>query len=136
MFVTVFVGQYHPASREMVFANAGHSPVIFRPAKGRPRLLEADGIALGINETSLSKNHRLCLAEGDLLVVMTDGLNEARNSRNECFGISRLLRQVQRLNGRSAIEISETLRRTVRHFSGCEPQADDQTIIVLRCTEQ
>ena len=136
MFVTVFVGQYHPSSQEMVFANAGHSPVIFRPANGRPRLLKADGPPLGIFEKSLSKNHRLCAAEGDLLVAMTDGLYEARNSRSECFGVRRLLKEVQRLNGQSAIEISDALLRTVGHFSGREPQADDQTILVLRSTGQ
>ena len=134
MFVTVFVGQYDPASQDMVFANAGHSPVIFRPAKGKPRLLDADGTALGISENCLSKNHILCLAEGDLLIAMTDGFNEARNARSECFGVNCLLEQVQMLDGQSAIGISDTLLRTVEYFSGSEPQADDQTILVLRCT--
>lgn len=136
MFVTVFVGQYLPASHEMVYANAGHSPVIFRAANGKTRLLEAEGTALGIMEKSLSKNHRLRLAEGDLVVAMTDGLYEARNSYNEYFGVARLLKHVQRLNGQSATEISDTLLRTVEHFSGREPQADDQTILVVRHTGQ
>jgi sigma-B regulation protein RsbU (phosphoserine phosphatase) len=136
MFVTVFVGQYHPASQEMVFANAGHSAAIFRPVDGRPRLLEADGTALGIQEKMLSQNHRICLTEGDLLVVTTDGLYEARNCRNECFGVRRLMNQVQRSNGQSAIEISDAIIRAVGHFSDGEPQTDDQTILVLRSTGQ
>lgn len=94
MFVTVFVGQYHPASKEMLFANAGRSAVIFRPVNGWPSLLDADGIPLGIQEKSLSKNHRLCLAEGDLFVVTTDGLYEARNPRGKSFGTHRLLKQM------------------------------------------
>lgn len=134
MFVTIFVGQYHPANKELVFANAGHSAVIFRPVNGRSRLLEADGVPLGIQEKSLSKNRRLCLTEGDLLVVTTDGLYEARNAHNKRFGVQRLLQHVQRLNSQSAVEISNTLLHAVGHFSGCEPQADDQTILVLRCT--
>jgi sigma-B regulation protein RsbU (phosphoserine phosphatase) len=134
MFVTIFVAQYHPTSREIMFANAGHSPVIFRPINGKPRLLEADGIPLGISETDLSKNHHLCLAQGDLLVAMTDGISEARNRHGECYGIPRLLKHSQKLNDQSALEISNALLRAVGHFSGSEPQADDQTILVLRCT--
>lgn len=97
----------------MLFANAGHSAVIFRPVNGRPLLLDADRIPLGIQEKSLSKNHRLCLAEGDLFVVTTDGFYEARNPRGKSFGIHRLLKQMQRLNGQSAIEISDGLLRTI-----------------------
>ncbi len=135
MFVTVFVGQYIPASRELVFANAGHAPVIFRPAKGIPRLLEADGTALGIMEKSLSKNHRLHLAEGDLLIAMTDGLHEAQNSQRECFGVSRVLKQVQTLNDPSASEISGILLGGIDGFSS-SGQTDDRTILVIRCTGQ
>lgn len=134
MFATVFVGQYHPANQELMFANAGHSAVIFGPVNGRSRLLEADGAPLGIQERGLSENHRFCLTEGDLLVVTTDGLYEARNPHSKSFGVQRLLKHVQRLNSQSALEISNTLLKAVGHFSGCEPQADDQTILVLRCT--
>jgi phosphoserine phosphatase RsbU/P len=136
MFVTIFVSQYHPASRELVFANAGHSPVIFRPAHGIPQVLEAAGPALGLLETCRYKNHRLCLAEGDLLIIATDGLYEVRNARNVRFGLSRLLKEVQRLNDPSALEVSDTLLGAVRRFSHCETPVDDQTILILRCTGQ
>jgi phosphoserine phosphatase RsbU/P len=136
MFVTVFVGQYRPASRELMFANAGHSPVIFRPAKGEPRLLEADGTALGIMEKSLSKNHRLSLAEGDLLIAMTDGLHETQNSRREPFGLSHLLGQIQRLKDPSAWDVFDALSEKNDDINSSGKQTDDQTILVLRCTGQ
>ncbi|MCA9935544.1 MAG: SpoIIE family protein phosphatase, partial [Anaerolineales bacterium] len=47
MFATVFVGQYDAARRCLTYANAGHSPVVFCPAGGAARLLEADGTAVG-----------------------------------------------------------------------------------------
>jgi sigma-B regulation protein RsbU (phosphoserine phosphatase) len=125
-----------PSSKVMLFVNAGHSAVIFRPVNGQPSLLDADGILLGIQEKSLSKNHRLCLAEGDLFVVTTDGLYEARNPRGKSFGIHRLLKQMQRLNGQSAKEIFDSLLRAISHFSDGESQANDQTVMVLRHTGQ
>ena len=81
MFATVFVGQYQPLNREMLYANAGHSPVIYCPAGGKARLLKADGTAVGILPTSLSENQRLIFRPGDVLVVATDGLNEAHNEQ-------------------------------------------------------
>lgn len=136
MFVSVFIGQYDPSCRELAYANAGHSPVIFCPAGGKACLLEADGTALGVLQENFSRNQRLHLSKGDVLVSATDGLNEARNPRCEQFGLGRLLNQVNRLNGWSAAEISRMLLGAVRDFSGSEPQADDQTIVVLRCTGQ
>jgi phosphoserine phosphatase RsbU/P len=134
MFVTVFVGQYHPVSKELVFANAGHSAAIFHPVNGRPRLLKADGTALGIQEKSFSENHRLSLAAGDLFVATTDGVYESRNPNSKRFGMYRLLKQLQRLRGKSAAEIADALVQAVQQFSECEPQVDDQTILVVRCT--
>jgi len=134
MFVTAFVGQYDPSSRELLYANAGHSPVIYCPAGGEARLLEADGTALGVLRECFSCNQRLILNPGDVLIAATDGLNEALNSHSERFGVARLLDNVRCLNGQSAVEISSSLLREIRDFSAPEPQADDQTLVVLHCT--
>jgi sigma-B regulation protein RsbU (phosphoserine phosphatase) len=133
-FVTVFVGQYCPSSRELLYANAGHSPVIFRPTGGRSRLLEADGTALGVLQETFSRNQCLCLKKGDVLIAATDGLNEARNPRHEQFGLGRLLNQMYQLDSQPAAEISGSILGTVWEFSSGKPQADDQTVVVLRCT--
>ncbi len=132
MFATVFVGQYQPRSREMLYANAGHSPVIYCPAGGKARLLEADGTAVGILPTSFSENQRLVFGPGDVLVVATDGLNEAHNERDEMFGYDRLLELIESLADKSAREIAEELYRTVSDFSTGRPQDDDQTVMVLK----
>jgi sigma-B regulation protein RsbU (phosphoserine phosphatase) len=134
MFVTAFVGQYHPSSRELVYASAGHSPVIFHAAGGPARLLEADGPPLGVLRESLACNRRIFLKSGDILVAATDGLSEARSPRREYFGLGRLLAQVHHLQDQSAVGIAGSLLAAVRDFSAPEPQADDQTVVILRCT--
>jgi phosphoserine phosphatase RsbU/P len=136
MFVTAFVSQYDPSSRELLYANAGHSPVIYCPAGGRTQLLKADGTALGVLRECFSFDQRLLLNPGDMLIVATDGLNEARNSRCEHFGVARLLNLAQRQAGRSAVEISSSLIQEIRDFCAPEPQADDQTVVILRCTDE
>jgi sigma-B regulation protein RsbU (phosphoserine phosphatase) len=132
MFATVFVGQYEPDSRELLYANAGHSPVIYCPVGGSARLLRADGTAMGILPKSLSADQRLLLEPGDVLVVGTDGLSEAHNAHDEMFGYDRLLEVVESLATRPAQAIADGLYQTVNNFSAGQPQDDDQTLVVLK----
>ncbi|MDV7391051.1 PP2C family protein-serine/threonine phosphatase, partial [Arthrospira platensis SPKY1] len=113
MFATVFVGQYNGAKRELVFANAGHSPVIYRPAQGDARLLQADSTALGILPTSRPTNQQVRLHAGDVLVVGTDGLSEAHDSHKKMFGYDKLLQLVNMLAEASAKEIANGLYQAV-----------------------
>ncbi|MEZ4681162.1 MAG: PP2C family serine/threonine-protein phosphatase [Caldilineaceae bacterium] len=43
MFATMFIGHYQPKHRLLTYANAGHSPVIYKPYHEHARLLQADG---------------------------------------------------------------------------------------------
>jgi phosphoserine phosphatase RsbU/P len=132
MFATIFVGQYDAGRHQLLYANAGHSPVIYCPAGGRAYLLEADGTALGIFPESLSQDQTLHFDPGDLLIVGTDGLNEARNGHDEMFGYDRLVDLVESLAGLPAQEIGNHLYSTVQDFSGAHPQDDDQTLVVIK----
>lgn len=132
MFATVFVGQYDPMTRQLVYANAGHSPVIFCPAGDAPRLLEADGAPVGVLPQSLATNQRLSLAKGDVLVIASDGFNEAHNAHGEMFGLERLLALTGELRAKTAVEIAKALYEAVVEFAAGQEQADDQTLIVAK----
>lgn len=135
MFATVFIGQYYAQKRELMYANAGHSPVIYYPAGGEAHLLEADGTPMGILPVSLSANQRLVFKPGDVLVVGTDGLNEARDQNEKMFGYNRLMRLVESLADKSAEEIAQGLYTAVSDFEQGTLQDDDQTLVVLKCTD-
>lgn len=134
MFATVFVGQYHPDKGALMFSNAGHSPVIYRPFNGSAQLIEAEAPALGVLDFSLAENREVQFQSGDLLVVATDGFNEARNLNGEMFGYQHLLELVDSLAYRPAREIAEELYAAVNAHEANRSQDDDQTIIVLRRT--
>jgi sigma-B regulation protein RsbU (phosphoserine phosphatase) len=135
MFATVFVGRYDPTCRELLYANAGHSPVIYCPVDGWARLLEADGPAMGVLPLSLSENQTLIFDPGDVLVVATDGFCDASNSTGETFGYTRLLRLVETVAQNSASDIAEAVFDAVNNFSGSHPQNDDQTLVVVKGLE-
>ncbi|HNB52901.1 MAG TPA: SpoIIE family protein phosphatase [Anaerolineales bacterium] len=132
MFATVFVGQYDPNTRGLTYANAGHSPVIYRASNTNAQLLEADGTAVGVLPTSFSQDHALSFAPDDLLILGTDGLNETQNEKQEMFGYSRLLEIINAVAHLSAEKIGTALFEAVTHFSGTQPQFDDQTLMIIK----
>jgi sigma-B regulation protein RsbU (phosphoserine phosphatase) len=132
MFATAFIGQYHSQSQKLLYANAGHSPVIYRPAEGPARLLEADSTPIGVLRVSLCKNHQVALGPGDILIVGTDGFSEARNPNDEMFGYDRLLELVDQSAERSARAIADALFAAIDRFGVGRPQDDDQTLVVIK----
>jgi sigma-B regulation protein RsbU (phosphoserine phosphatase) len=134
MFATIFLGQYDAAQRRLCFANLGHSPVIYCPAGGPARLLEADGPALGILPMNLSEDQALPFGPDDLLIVATDGFSEANNTAGQMYGYERMLALAESLADRCADEIARRLYAAVGAFSAGHAQDDDQTLIILKGT--
>ncbi|MEM7797607.1 MAG: PP2C family protein-serine/threonine phosphatase [Chloroflexota bacterium] len=132
MFATVFVGYYDPETQQLVYANAGHSPVIYCSKDGVTQFLEADSPPLGVLSTSLALNHKLQMFPGDTLIVATDGLTEAQNQDEVQFGNDRLLDVVRKVSKDSANYVAKGLFRTIDRFSQDSVQTDDQTLMVLR----
>jgi sigma-B regulation protein RsbU (phosphoserine phosphatase) len=132
MFATAFVATYHPANRLVTFANAGHSPVIYCPAAGAPRMLEAGSPPLGVLPSARIDAEQVTLGPGDVLVAATDGFSEAWSPDGEMFGYERLIATIQHLASGSAAEIGAGLFAAVEAYGGGRPQDDDQTLIVVK----
>ena len=135
MFVSLFIAQFDTATRQLTYANAGHSPVVYYPAGGSPTLLQADGPVMGALPISICEDFKMTFAPNDLLVLATDGINEARNPAYEMFGTEAMLSLVANSAHRSAAEILEIIYRTIDTYGNGSPQADDQTLIVVKGTE-
>ena len=132
MFATLFIGQYDYLQHLLYFANDGHAPVIFRPDKGRAHLLSADAPPVGVLDFNLAAQHVLAFQPGDLLVVTTDGINEAENRHGEMFGYERLLTAVDELATADVTVIAQELQAQSTAFAKGRPQSDDQTLLVLK----
>ena len=86
-FVTAFVGIYDAATGRVTFASCGHEPgLLRRAATGGVETLDATGPPLGIAENADYEEGTVTLAEGDTLLLYTDGLSEAGPSRLELLG--------------------------------------------------
>jgi serine phosphatase RsbU (regulator of sigma subunit)/putative methionine-R-sulfoxide reductase with GAF domain len=139
LFVTVFCAKWHPATGEVVFANAGHNPpLVFRHGIGPAasacpiEQLPMRGIALGVLEHVQMQDEQLLLNPGDVLLLYTDGIIDALNAENDEFGMERLQQVFMRVATQPAHVIASAIMAAVDEFAGAELPFDDQTLLVLK----
>lgn len=130
-FVSAFFGVIDTVTGEMVYSMAGHPPPVLVRSNGLPELLPDDGGVLGADRSMAFEDHRAMLEQGDMLVLYTDGLIEARSPRGEVFGMERLLHACARLAFEPADSVPEALFLSAFSFSEGHP-VDDIAIVALR----
>jgi len=133
-YVTLFLGRIDPESRHFSYASAGHPSGYVIAADGTiKRYLKRTGVPLGIRpDTKYSGDAEVQLASGDMVLLLTDGIEEAMAPDESFFGIDRTLEVVRANRERPAKEILRELYRAVREFSRNAPQVDDVTAILLK----
>ncbi|HET9519469.1 MAG TPA: PP2C family protein-serine/threonine phosphatase [Candidatus Limnocylindrales bacterium] len=137
LFITALCAVVDLRRGEMRIANAGHEPPLFVPAGGEPvRWLEGSGPLLGAFGRLDLAECAVTLASGDLVLLYTDGVTDARAPTGERFGDERLLGVIERHRGGSARDVVDALALAIRDFQGEEPAADDVTIVAVRRTER
>ncbi|MBJ6727483.1 SpoIIE family protein phosphatase [Geomesophilobacter sediminis] len=130
LFITMFCCHYHPETRILSYANAGHTrPILFR--KGRMQELDAEGLILGIEHEVVFEEKRMTLEPGDLVFIYTDGIIEAEEKSGELFGIPRLSALLSGMVDREPQEIVDRVLSEVNAFSG-GPLQDDVSMIVMK----
>jgi sigma-B regulation protein RsbU (phosphoserine phosphatase) len=136
MFVTFLCAVFEPGSRRLALANGGHCRPVLLPAGEPPRWAVKDlGTDLGFEPGLEFERTELRLHDGDALVLYSDGVSEAFNPQEECYGNARLLADAATLAGQPAPAISASLLRKVRAFAAGAPQSDDIAIMALKVLE-
>lgn len=132
MFVTMFIGMINLATGQMDYCNAGHNPPFLGDNESGGSMEVLPNAPIGLWPELEFSGERMEDVRGKLLVVYTDGLNEAENEQQEQFGDDRLQEILIIKKNASAREVVETLKRAVElHRNGAEP-SDDLTIMSLR----
>lgn len=132
-FMTVFALLYRPDARLLSFLSAGHPPLLLRRDGDVSLLGEADQIPLGVLPDFSYANNTHDVRDGDVFVLYTDGIVEARDSHGRQFGMDRLRRLIAAADaGASAQALRDALVATVHEHQSGTVGNDDQTLIVLR----
>jgi sigma-B regulation protein RsbU (phosphoserine phosphatase) len=134
-YITFFYGQYDPATRQLVYVNAGHlPPMLFRAGLEKPLRLEAGGPVIGLLPVAPYTAGSVELRAGDLLVAYSDGVSEAMNVDDEEYGEERLAYAVRAVIEEAAAPVVARVLESVDAFVGAARQHDDITLVALRAS--
>ena len=144
-FITMTYAIVDLRKRSMTYARAGHTPLIYVPGDGGGargvRILVPDGMVVGLKLDNgemfsrLLQEETIALRPGDLYLFFTDGISEAMNAHDECFGEPRLGELIQAHAHLPSAELRERVLREIAAFVGDAPQHDDMTMILLKVDE-
>ena len=144
-FITMTYAIVDLRKRSMTYARAGHTPLIYVPGDGGGargvRILVPDGMVVGLKLDNgemfsrLLQEETIALRPGDLYLFFTDGISEAMNAHDECFGEPRLGELIQAHAHLPSAELRERVLREIAALVGDAPQHDDMTMILLKVDE-
>lgn len=132
MFATLVYCIYDLDTRSLVFTNAGHCvPLLRRGDRVFPLQAErAHTPPLGITAELEAGEARVQLLPGDMLIMVSDGILEARDPRGNEYGLSRLSRRIRTARGNTEDVIKAILADIDSHTSE-QAQGDDMTIVAM-----
>lgn len=136
LFITVFFVSYDPKSRTLTWANGGHNqPLLQRAREQDVAWLDADGMLVGILDDVEYEERQMTLDPGDILLLYTDGITEARNEAGEMYGEDRLCQLVRENAHLSAQELLDHVYETAREWGRNVVQYDDVTAVVMKVVD-
>ena len=132
-FVTALFARVSRATSKVEFVDCGHTGLIHYTARGNQyRVIEGQNLPLGIVEGESFHQVEVDVETGDLLLLYSDGLTEARSPSGEQFGSERLQECVCRHRHLGARALINEIHATLVQFSGGEEFGDDFTCIAIK----
>jgi phosphoserine phosphatase RsbU/P len=123
--------------KKVFYSRAGHCPVLlFRASSQQAEYLKDKGTALGMVRShdycNFVEDNEFDYNSGDVMILYTDGITEAKNKKNEEFGDERLASALQNNALKSSKEIEGSIIKTLYEFSGSEDINDDYTSMTVK----
>lgn len=133
MFVTLQCMVFDVAKHTVTCASAGHHAAIRVPV-GRPpqQVFTTSGRVLGLLPSEDVATETRPLRAGETLLLFTDGVSEAFDQGDECFGEERLLAHLATSPGANARETTAGVLNAVRRHASGAIQSDDITVMAMR----
>jgi phosphoserine phosphatase RsbU/P len=133
-FVTLFYCEIYKDQKGLcVFVNAGHnSPYYYNSSSNKIEELRATGPVLGPSPDQKYYTDSIYLGLNDVVVLYTDGIVEATNSKFEFYGDERLKSFILKNVKKNVKELCELLIQDVQTFSANGKYSDDKTLVVVK----
>ncbi|GFE62671.1 PP2C family protein-serine/threonine phosphatase [Geobacter sp. AOG2] len=133
LMMTAVIAVIDRTANKVFLANAGHNyPYLYRSSDEAVVMLDGTGgFPLGFDMGSEYHEIAIDFQCGDLLILYSDGIVEARNEEGDEFGYERFSRYARQNSGSSPESFRLGLLDAVRTFSGAECFEDDVTLLVV-----
>ncbi|MBL4809177.1 MAG: SpoIIE family protein phosphatase [Phycisphaerales bacterium] len=142
-FATIWYGAFDPKTNELCYVTAGHEPPIVltqhKDSTWSHQILKGEGMVAGVQRGEEYAMERIVLTKGQVVIAYTDGMMDAVDFSGNRWGRKRLIQAMidsvqenpdKDLGG--ADWILERIFWHLRQFRGLQPQADDETVVVIR----
>jgi len=128
MFITLWIGIYNKTTGKLTFSNAGHNPPLIKENDEFKYLNIDTGLVLGIMEDFDFVREEITLREQ--IVLFTDGITDASNTKNEMYGEDKLLNFFNEFKSDKGPIMP--LLSDIHEFTRDAEQFDDMTVLYLK----
>ncbi len=124
-------------AKKILYSRAGHCPVLYyRKSTNTIEYLKDKGAALGMVRSrdycNFVETNEVLFEPDDVMILYTDGITEAKDSRGEEYGYDRLADSLREVTSASAQEIEDHLIKRLYEFSGTDNINDDYTSMTVK----
>jgi len=135
MFVSVCLCLIDTEFKQLSISNAGlNKPILL--SDGKIEFLQSEGprLPLGVKSDIYYEQTNYNLKKNDLIILTTDGINEAQNVNRELFSDERLKNHILKIDSKtlSVLDIKNSIIKEVQKFIKKDKPNDDMTVIVIR----
>ena len=136
LFVTMFICMYDLKQGRIEYCNAGHNPPIIGNADGQFSFLDVkeSNAPIGLWPDLEYVGEEMDLTDNSMMLLYTDGLNEAENRQQEQYGEERIIQFMNSHASQSTRDIIEALKADTDQFRDGAEQNDDLTMLAFRIT--
>lgn len=131
-FITFFLGILDRRTGELRYVNAGHNPPFVIRKSGALEALGTSGFALGMFPGAAFAPGTVRLEDGDIAVLFTDGIPEARNGDGQDYTEERLRALVAGARACPAAGLCREILEDVHVFSAAGQPCDDITVMIVK----
>ncbi len=136
LFMTMVMLRWDAALQKMFYTGAGHEHVLLYRVKDQSvESFRSGGIALGMipDNSKIAQEKEISMEIGDVIVLYTDGLTEAKSHSGKMFGVDRMGESLKKHGYLPSSEsIFDHLTKDFANFVGEYVQVDDTTMIVIK----
>ncbi len=132
-FVTLCYARLNMNTRTLDFVDCGHTGILqWHGGTGLCETHHGSDLPMGVREEETYDQRSIAFEPGDLFLLYSDGITEARNPEGEMFGVKRLEDFIRRNAELEAPAFVEAIRAAVFSFAQSDRLSDDLTCVALK----